>query len=149
MSLKETIENGIKDAMRAKDQDRLRTLRSIKSLILLEATSATSTGELTDDIALKLLIKAAKQRKDSLEIFTSQGRADLAEKEQIELTIIEEFLPKQLSEEDLKVKIQVIITQVGATGPADMGKVMGVATKEFAGLADGKVVSQLVKSLLS
>jgi uncharacterized protein len=150
MSLKTNIENGIKDAMRAKDQDRLRTLRAIKSLILLEETSGTNTGaDLSADVEMKLLTKAAKQRRDSLEIFKSQGREDLAEKEQIELSIIEEFLPKQLTEDELRAKLEEIKTRVGASAPSDMGKMMGVATKELAGLADGKVVSAMVKSILS
>jgi uncharacterized protein len=150
MSLKTNIDNGIKDAMRAKDQDRLRTLRAIKSLILLEETSGTHTvGDLSADVEMKLLTKAAKQRRDSLEIFTSQGRADLAAVEQTELTIIEEFLPKQLSEDELRIKLEEIKTRVGASAPSDMGKMMGVATKELAGLADGKVVSMMVKALLA
>ncbi|MDI9860149.1 MULTISPECIES: GatB/YqeY domain-containing protein [Flectobacillus] len=148
MSLKSNIEGGIKDAMRAKDQDRLRALRAIKSLILLEETSGNSTGELTTDAEMKILTKAAKQRKDSMEVFVAQGRSDLAEKEQAELTVIEEFLPKQLTEEELKAKLTEIIARVGASAPSDMGKVMGVATKELAGLADGKVVSATVKALL-
>jgi uncharacterized protein len=150
MSLKTNIENGIKDAMRAKDQDRLRTLRAIKSLILLEETSGTNTGaDLSADVEMKLLTKAAKQRKDSLEVFTAQGRTDLAEKEQIELSIIEEFLPKQLTEDELRAKLEEIKTRVGAAAPSDMGKMMGVATKELAGLADGKAISAMVKALLA
>ncbi len=149
MSLKTNIESGIKDAMRAKDQDRLRTLRAIKALILLEETSGGASAEISEETEIKMLTKAAKQRRDSLEVFLAQGREDLAEKEQIELSIIEEFLPKQLTEEELKEKVQEIIARVGATGPGDMGKVMGVATKELAGIADGKAVSILVKSLLA
>jgi len=148
MSLKANIESGIKDAMRAKDQDRLRALRAIKSLILLEETSGNSTGELSTDAEMKILTKAAKQRRDSMEVFVAQGRSDLAEKEQAELTVIEEFLPKQLTEEELKAKLSEIMARVGASAPSDMGKVMGVATKELAGLADGKVVSATVKALL-
>ena len=149
MSLKTNIDNGIKDAMRAKDQDRLRTLRAIKSLILLEETSGTNTGgDLSADVEMKLLTKAAKQRRDSLEIYKSQGREDLANVEQSELAIIEEFLPKQLSEDELRAKLEEIKTRVGASAPSDMGKMMGVATKELAGLADGKVVSAMVKALL-
>ena len=148
MALKETIENGIKDAMRAKDADRLRALRAIKSLILLEETSGNSTGELSADTEMKLLMKAAKQRRDSLEVFKAQNRDDLAEKEQAELNIIEEFLPKQLSDAELTQKITEIIAQVGAVGPGDMGKVMGVATKQLAGLADGKAISAKVGELL-
>ena len=150
MSLKTNIDNGIKDAMRAKDQDRLRTLRAIKSLILLEETSGTHTvGDLSADAEMKLLTKAAKQRRDSLDIFRTQGREDLAEKEQIELTIVEEFLPKQLTEDEIRAKLEEIKTRVGASAPSDMGKMMGVATKELAGLADGKVISAMVKVILS
>ncbi|MDF5690889.1 GatB/YqeY domain-containing protein [Aquirufa aurantiipilula] len=148
MSLKLTIENGIKDAMRAKDADRLRALRAIKSLILLEETSGSNAGELSADTEMKILMKAAKQRKDSLEVYVAQNRPDLAEKEQAELSIIEEFLPKQLSESELTEKIQAIIVQVGASSPADMGNVMGVASKQLAGLADGKAISTKVGELL-
>jgi uncharacterized protein YqeY len=148
MALKETIEAGIKDAMRAKDADRLRALRAIKSMILLEETSGTSEGGISADAEMKILMKAAKQRKDSLEVYAAQNRADLAEKEQAELTIIEEFLPKQLSDSELTTRIAEIIASVGATSPADMGKVMGVASKQLAGLADGKAISAKVGELL-
>jgi len=148
MSLKLTIENGIKDAMRAKDADRLRALRAIKSLILLEETSGSSADGLSADAEMKILMKAAKQRRDSLEVYVSQNRPDLAEKEQAELAIIEEFLPKQLSEAELTAKISEIIASVGASSPADMGKVMGVASKQLAGLADGKAISAKVSELL-
>ena len=148
MSLKLTIENGIKDAMRAKDADRLRALRAIKSLILLEETSGSSADGLSADAEMKILMKAAKQRRDSLEVYVSQNRPDLAEKEQAELAIIEEFLPKQLSDAELTTKITEIIAAVGATSPADMGKVMGVASKQLAGLADGKAISAKVSELL-
>ena len=148
MSLKLTIENGIKDAMRAKDADRLRALRAIKSLILLEETSGSSADGLSADAEMKILMKAAKQRRDSLEVYVSQNRPDLAEKEQAELAIIEEFLPKQLSDAELTAKITEIIATVGATSPADMGKVMGVASKQLAGLADGKAISAKVSELL-
>ena len=149
MSLKLTIENGIKDAMRAKDADRLRALRAIKSLILLEETSGSSADGLSADAEMKILMKAAKQRRDSLEVYVSQNRPDLAEKEQAELAIIEEFLPKQLSDAELTAKITEIIAAVGATSPADMGKVMGVASKSLAGKADGKAISEVVKKLLT
>ena len=148
MALKETIENGIKDAMRAKDADRLRALRAIKSMILLEETSGSNSGDLSADAEMKILMKAAKQRKDSLEVYVAQNRPDLAEKEQVELTIIEEFLPKQLSDAELTSRIAEIIGQVGASSPAGMGKVMGVATKALAGLADGKAISAKVGELL-
>ncbi len=148
MALKLTIENGIKDAMRAKDADRLRALRAIKSMILLEETSGSNTGEISTDAEMKILMKAAKQRKDSLEVYIAQNRPDLAEKEQVELTIIEEFLPKQLSDSELLERISAIIAQLGATSPADMGKVMGVASKELAGLAEGRAISMKVGELL-
>jgi uncharacterized protein YqeY len=148
MSLKLTIENGIKDAMRAKDADRLRALRAIKSLILLEETSGSSADGLSADAEMKILMKAAKQRRDSLEVYVAQNRPDLAEKEQAELAIIEEFLPKQLSDAELTAKITEIIAAVGATSPADMGKVMGAASKQLAGLADGKAISAKVSELL-
>jgi uncharacterized protein YqeY len=148
MSLKLTIENGIKDAMRAKDADRLRALRAIKSMILLEETSGSSADGLSADAEMKILMKAAKQRRDSLEVYVAQNRPDLAEKEQAELAIIEEFLPKQLSDAELTAKITEIIASVGATSPADMGKVMGVASKQLAGLADGKAISAKVSELL-
>jgi uncharacterized protein YqeY len=148
MSLKLTIENGIKDAMRAKDADRLRALRAIKSMILLEETSGASADGLSADAEMKILMKAAKQRRDSLEVYVAQNRPDLAEKEQAELAIIEEFLPKQLSDAELTAKITEIIAAVGATSPADMGKVMGAASKQLAGLADGKAISAKVSELL-
>jgi uncharacterized protein YqeY len=148
MALKETIEAGIKDAMRAKDADRLRALRAIKSMILLEETSGSHTDGLSSDAEMKILMKAAKQRKDSLDVYVTQNRPDLAEKEQAELSIIEEFLPKQLSDEELTVRIAEIIAAVGATSPADMGKVMGAASKQLAGLADGKAISVKVGELL-
>lgn len=148
MSLKLTIENGIKDAMRAKDADRLRALRAIKSMILLEETSGSSADGLSADAEMKILMKAAKQRRDSLEVYVAQNRPDLAEKEQAELAIIEEFLPKQLSDAELTAKITEIIASVGAFSPADMGKVMGVASKQLAGLADGKAISAKVSELL-
>ncbi len=148
MALKETIEAGIKDTMRAKDADRLRALRAIKSMILLEETSGSNADGLSADAEMKILMKAAKQRKDSLDVYVTQNRPDLAEKEQAELSIIEEFLPKQLSEEELTVRIAEIIAAVGATSPADMGKVMGAASKQLAGLADGKAISVKVGELL-
>jgi len=149
MSLKSQVESGIKDAMRAKDQDTLRALRAIKSLILLEETKGGASGELSTEDELKLLTKAAKQRRESADIYKTQNRPDLLEKEEAELSVIEQFLPKQLSEEDVKAKVQEIIARVGASGPADMGKVMGVATKELAGQTEGRIISTLVKSLLA
>lgn len=149
MSLKTNIESEIKKAMLSKNKIRLTTLRSIKSLILLAETEKGAGENMTEEAEMKLLTKAAKQRKDSLEIYTQQGRADLAEVESEELAIIEEFLPKQMSEDEIKAGLQEIIKQVGASGPQDMGKVMGAATKAFAGKADGKLISTIVKQLLS
>ncbi len=148
MSLKEQIDGDIKKAMLAKNQGELLALRAIKSQILLVETEKGAKEELTKEAEIKLLAKASKQRKESAEVFAQQGRKDLEEKELMELAVIERYMPKQLSEEEVKVKVQAIITQLGATSAADMGKVMGLATKELAGLADGKLVSSLVKSLL-
>jgi uncharacterized protein len=148
MSLKTTIENSIKDAMRAKDAGRLMALRSIKSLIMVDETSGKFPNGLTAEDDMKILMKAAKQRKDAAEMFQGQNRTDLYEKEMSELAVIEEFLPKQLSPEEIKEKIAAIIAKVGATSIADLGKVMGVASKELAGLADGKAISGVVRELL-
>jgi uncharacterized protein len=148
MSLKENIENEIKDAMRSKDRDRLRALRAIKSLILLEETKGSEKG-ISEEEELKLLTKAAKQRKESAEVFQKQNRNDLADLELSELRVIEEFLPKQLDEQELERELKVIIQETGASGPQDMGKVMGVATKKLAGRADGKAISGKVKELLA
>jgi len=149
MSLKSQVEEGIKDAMRAKDQDTLRALRAIKSLILLEETKGGQPGELSQEDEIRLLTKAAKQRKESIDVFRGQGRNDLADKEEAELNIIERFLPKQLTEDEVREKLRGIIERVGATSPSEIGKVMGVATKELAGQADGKTISTLAKALLS
>jgi len=149
MSLKTNIEKEIKQAMLAKDKDRLRGLRAIKSMIMLEETKGGSEKGLSDAEELQILIKAAKQRKDSIEIFEKQDRKDLAEVEATELEVINEFLPKQLSDEELTVELEAIISQTGASSPKDMGKVMGMATKKLAGIADGKAISQKVKALLN
>ncbi|HEX8545634.1 MAG TPA: GatB/YqeY domain-containing protein [Cytophagaceae bacterium] len=149
MALKEQIEGDIKKAMLAKDKDSLRALRGIKSMILLAETEKGAKEELTQELEIKLLTKAAKQRKESAEVYKTQGREDLQKIELDELAIIEKYLPKQLSEEEVTEKIKTIIAESGAKGPGDMGKVMGLATKQFAGQADGKVVSALVKTLLS
>ena len=149
MSLKDTINSGIITAMKAKDQDRLRTLRAVKSAILLAETETGAKKELSSDDEMKILMKLAKQRRDSAEVYKTQGRDDLYQTEAAELTILEEFLPKQLSEEELTSKLQEIISTIGASGPQDMGKVMGAATKQLAGLADGKAISTKVKELLS
>jgi uncharacterized protein YqeY len=148
MSLEQNIMAQMKDAMKAKDEAGLRGLRAIKAAILLAKTSGAG-GEITADDEVKLLQKLVKQRKDSLDIFRQQNRADLAQKEEEEIAIIEKFLPKQMDGEELKAVIAEIITQTGASSPADMGKVMGVASKQLAGKADGKTISAVVKELLS
>lgn len=149
MSLKSKVEEAIKNAMKAKDQDTLRALRAIKSLILLAETAEGKSGELTQDEEIKLLTKAAKQRRESAEIYKQQNREDLLKKELDELAVIEQFLPKAISDEELKAKLQEIISRVGATSAKDMGKVMGVANKELAGQADGRKISEMVKTLLA
>lgn len=149
MSLKQKIESEIKSAMIAKDKTRLSALRAIKSLILLEETKEGAKAEISADDELKLLTKAAKQRKDSADIYEQQGRSDLYEVEMAELKIIQEFLPKALSEEELLEEIKAIIAETGAAGPKDMGKVMGVASKKLAGRADGKAIADHVKALLN
>ena len=149
MSLKQRIEGEIKSAMLARDKVRLTALRAIKSIILLEETKEGFSGELSAEDELKVLTKSAKQRKDSAEIYEKQNRADLLEVELAELAIIQEFLPKALSTEELVQAIQAIIASSGATGPKDMGKVMGLASKELAGKADGKAISEQVKLLLT
>jgi uncharacterized protein YqeY len=149
MSLKSKIDQDIKDAMRAKDQDSLRTLRSIKSMILLAETEKGGSKEMSVADEMKLLTKAAKQRKESLETFREQGREDLAQKEQSELDIINRYLPQPLSDEELTAELKRIIKEEGAAGMQDMGKVMGKATTQLAGRADGKQISQKVKQLLS
>ena len=149
MSLKTEIEAGIKQAMLGKDKDRLRTLRAIKSQILLAETEKGVVGEISEETESKILQKAAKQRKDSLEIYEQQNREDLAEVERIELKIIEEFLPAQLSEAEVEAAVKEVIAQVGAAGPQDMGKVMGAASKKLAGQTDGKTISGIARKLLS
>ena len=148
MSLKSNVDTEIKEAMKAKDQDALRALRGIKSMILLAETADGQNGELSLDTEMKLLTKAAKQRKESADMYTTNGRQELADVELKELAIIEKFLPKQLSEDEIKARLKEIMEKTGAKVPQDMGKVMGIATKELAGMADGKLVSTLVKILL-
>jgi uncharacterized protein YqeY len=149
MSLKLQIDSDIKKAMLAKNKEELEALRSIKSMILLAETEKSSAADISADVENKLLMKAAKQRKESADIFKTQGRQDLADKELLQLDVINRYLPKQLSEDEIAAAIKNIITEVGAKGPQDMGKVMGTATKKLAGQADGKVISELVKKLLA
>ena len=148
MSLEEQVMSGMKDAMKSKVEAMLRGLRAIKAEIIKAKTEPGANGQVTAEGELKLLQKMMKQRKDSLDIYQQQGRADLAQKEQEEIAIIEKFLPQQLSEEELKEALKSIIASVGAAGPQDMGKVMGVATKQLAGKTDGKAISAAVKTLL-
>lgn len=148
MTLEARIMEEIKTAMKAKNEAELRTLRAIKSAILLEKTSGSGT-EMTEADELKMLQKLAKQRRDSLDIFKQQNREDLAAKEQEELAIIERFLPKPLTQEELEAALKDIIAQTGASSPAEMGKVMGVASKQLAGKANGKTISETVKRLLA
>jgi len=148
MSLEQKIMTDLKTAMLAKDEKSLRGLRAIKAAILLAKTSEGAGGELKEDDEIKLLQKLIKQRKDSLEIYQQQKRTDLAQKEQEEIEVIEKFLPKQLSAEELQLEIKKIIAETGATSSADMGRVMGAATKKLSGKADGKTISATVKELL-
>ena len=149
MSLELQVMAELKEAMKAKDDAALRGLRAIKAEIIKAKTEPGAGGEITAEGELKLLQKIVKQRRDSLEIFTQQNRADLATKEAEEIAIIEKFLPKQFTEAELKEALAPIIAQVGATTMADLGKVMGVASKQLAGKADGKAISAAVKELLN
>lgn len=148
MDLYTQVEGGIKAAMLAKDKLRLQALRGIKKEFIEAKTAPGSGGELTDEAAMKVLVKMAKQRRESARIYTEQNRPDLAETELSEVAVIEEFLPKALSEEELEAELRKIIAAVGASSAADMGKVMGAATKALAGRADGRAISAKVRELL-
>lgn len=149
MSLEQKIMVEMKDAMKSKNEATLRGLRAIKAEIIKAKTEPGANGEISSETEIKMLQKMAKQRKDSLEIYQQQNRQDLAQKEQEELAIIEKFLPAQLGDDELKKELEAIIAETGASSPADMGKVMGVATKKLAGKADGKAISAAVKELLA
>lgn len=149
MSLEQRVMTELKTAMLAKDEAALRSLRAIKASIILAKTAEGAGGTLRQEDEVKLLQKLIKQRKDSLEIYQAQQRADLATKESEEIAIIEKFLPAQMSPDELRLILQKIISETGASAPSDMGKVMGVASKQLAGKADGKTISTLVKELLS
>lgn len=149
MTLHEQITTALKDAMKAKDSLRLEALRAVKSALLLEQTSGNSQGELNEAQEIKLLQKLVKQRKESAAIFREQNRVDLAEPEEAQAAVIQSFLPEQLSESEIATVITEIITTLGASGMQDMGKVMGQASKQLAGKADGKTISTLVKQQLS
>ena len=149
MNLFDQVSNDIKSAMLAKDKVRLEALRGIKKEFLEAKTAKGADGELTDDMAMKILAKMVKQRKESAQIYTEQNRPDLAEPELAEAAVIETYLPKQMTEEELTEALKAIIAQGGATTPQEMGKVMGVATKQLAGRADGRAISAKVKELLA
>ena len=149
MNLEQKVMAEMKDAMKSKDEATLRGLRAIKAEIIKAKTEPGAGGEISADKEMSLLQKMVKQRKDSLEIYQQQSREDLAKKEQEEIAVIERFLPKQLSEEELKSELKQIISETGASSPADMGKVMGAAAKKLAGRADGKTISAAVKELLA
>lgn len=149
MSLEAKVMEQLKQAMRDKNEAALRTLRAIKSAILMEKTSVGAKETLTEAEEVKIIQKMIKQRKDSIAIFTEQNRHDLAEKEQEEVAVLENFLPQQLSAEELQAAVREIIAQTGAASAADLGKVMGQASRQLAGRADGKAIADMVKSLLS
>ena len=148
MEMFDRISNDIKEAMKAKDKVRLETLRNIKKVFLEAKTAPGANDTLTDDAAMKIMQKLVKQGKDSATLYTEQGRADLAEAEMAQVAVIETYLPKQMSAEELETALKAIIAEVGAEGPKDMGKVMGTATKKLAGLAEGRAISAKVKELL-
>ena len=149
MSLENTINQDIKSAMLAKDEPRLRSLRAIKSALLLAKTEKGASEILNEDAEIRVLQKLVKQRKESAEIYQQQNRPDLYQIEKEEQDVIETYLPKQLDREEISERIRAIITQLGASGMKDMGKVMGQANKELAGTADGRTVSEIVKELLN
>ncbi|MFN4952174.1 MAG: GatB/YqeY domain-containing protein [Flavobacteriales bacterium] len=148
MSIAATINDHIKQAMLAKDKDRLAALRDVKSKILLEATSGSGT-EVSDEVAMKICLKLYKQRMETYELYIAQGREDLATDELVQAKVIEEFLPKQLSEDEIKAEITEAITALGVSGPQDMGKLMGHLSAKLSGKADGKVISTLVRAALN
>ena len=148
MDLFDVISNDIKEAMKAKDKVKLETLRNVKKFFHEAKTAPGANDTLTDDAALKIMQKLVKQGKDSASIYQGQGRADLAEAELAQVAVLEAYLPKQMSNEELEAALKEIIAEVGAAGPQDMGKVMGVATKKLAGKAEGRAISAKVKELL-
>lgn len=149
MSLEEKINGDLKEAMKNKDEATLRGVRAVKQAILLAKTEPGAGKELSSEQEIKLLQKLVKQRKDSLEIYERENRADLAAKEKEEIAVIEKYLPQQLSADELKVVLKKIIAETGASTPQQMGRVMGIATKQLAGQSDGKTISALLKELLS
>ncbi len=148
MTLEEKINAQIKEAMKARAQTRLRSLRAIKSAILLEKTKE-GAAEIAEEVEIRIVQKLAKQRRESLEVYEQQGREDLATDERQELEVISEFLPEQMGEEEVRKRISAVVEKVGASGPQDMGKVMGAAMGELKGKADGKLISTIVKEILA
>ena len=149
MSLELEVMSLMKDAMKNKDEALLRGLRAIKAEIIKAKTEPGANGAISEDVEMKLLQKLVKQRKDSLTIFQEQNRADLAQKEAEEIAVIEKFLPVQMSEEEVKAAVDAIVKELGAAGPQDLGKVMGVASKQLAGKADGKIIAAVAKNALT
>lgn len=149
MSLEVEVMSFMKDAMKNKDEALLRGLRAIKAEIIKAKTEPGANGTISEDAEMKLLQKLVKQRKDSLTIFQEQNRADLAQKEAEEIAVIEKFLPTQMSEDEVKAAVEAIVKELGAAGPQDLGKVMGVASKQLAGKADGKLIAAAAKNALS
>jgi len=147
MSFTERINGDIKSAMLAREKERLAVLRDIKSKLLLEATSGS--GEASEEVALKICMKLHKQRLETYELYTAQGRQDLADEEFFQAKVIEEYLPKMMSEDEIRAEVAAAIAQTGASGPQEMGKVMAVLTGKLAGKADGKLIATLVKEALS
>jgi uncharacterized protein YqeY len=148
MSIQEQVNKDIVTAMKARDEVSLRTLRAVKAALLLAATAEGANDVIEDEQSLKIFQKLAKQRKESLDIFTQNGRTELAQTEADELAVLERYLPKQMSEVEIKVELQELLDQVGANTAADFGKVMPLAMKHFAGRADGKIIGGLIKQLL-
>lgn len=148
MNLEQKVMTALKTAMLAKDEKAVRGLRAIKAAIILAKTSEGAAGSISESEEIKLLQKLVKQRRDSLEIYQQQQRADLAQKEQEEIDVIEQFLPRQLSPDDLRTKLEALVQALGASAPSDMGRVMAAASKELAGQADGKTISAVVREIL-
>lgn len=148
MSLFDQVSDDIKKAMLARDKETLEALRGVKKEFLEARTAKGAQGELTDEAALKILAKMIKQRRESAQIYSEQNRPELAEAELVQARVIETYMPRQLSADELRQRLAEIIARVGAQGPRDMGKVMGVASKELAGLAEGRAISATVKELL-
>lgn len=149
MNLFDQVSEDIKKAMLAREKVRLEALRGAKKEFLEAKTAKGANGELPDDKAIQIIVKMVKQRKESAKIYSDNNRPELAENELAEAAVLEEYLPKQLTPEELEAEVRAIVAEVGATGPRDMGKVMGVASKRFAGRAEGRAVSETVKSVLN